>query len=143
MTAQPGTVVFTPEASLRLRTAWLSGVSAVRIAVMLDTHERLVRIEARRLGLQSRKPGQCRNKPRRLTGPKAPWATDLALQRLRAKWGAGDTTQTIGDALGVTKNSIVNMRRTLGLPARPSPIIRAKPRLAEGRRLRAAEHGDS
>lgn len=47
--------VITPEASLLLRAAWLSGVSAVRIAVMLDTPELLVRMEARRLGLPRRK----------------------------------------------------------------------------------------
>jgi hypothetical protein len=52
---QPETDVITPEASLQLRTAWLSGVSAVRIAVMLDAPERLVWMEARRLGLPSRK----------------------------------------------------------------------------------------
>ena len=47
--------VVTLEASLQLRTAWLSGVSAVRIGAMLDTTERSVRMEARRLGLPSRR----------------------------------------------------------------------------------------
>lgn len=45
----------TPDVSLQLRTAWLAGVSAQRIAVMLDTSERLVRAEARRLGLSRRR----------------------------------------------------------------------------------------
>jgi hypothetical protein len=50
--------VITPDASLRLRAAWLAGDSAVRIAVMLDTREGVVRIEARRLGLPRRSRGR-------------------------------------------------------------------------------------
>jgi hypothetical protein len=43
------------EASLLIRTAWLSGASALRIASMLDTAELLVRAELRRLGLPPRR----------------------------------------------------------------------------------------
>ena len=57
------------------------------------------------------------------TGPKAEWATERVLRRLRDMWAAGDSTQAIGDALGVSKNAIINMRRTLGLPGRANPII--------------------
>ena len=57
------------------------------------------------------------------TGLKAEWATERAMRRLRDMWAAGDSTQAIGDALGVSKNAIINMRRTLGLPGRANPII--------------------
>ena len=61
------TGVETPEASQQLRVAWLSGVSAVRIAVMLGSSEPFVRSEARRLGL----PPQRKWVPRSAVCPNA------------------------------------------------------------------------
>lgn len=54
--------------------------------------------------------------------PRAAWATDRAVRRLTAMWIAGDVTKVISEELGVTKNMVINMARTLQLEARPSPI---------------------
>jgi hypothetical protein len=125
----------TPDGSLRLREAWLCGDSTVRIAVILDTSEQLVRIEARRLGLpprqkRKRPAGELTSRPKQVI---AAWATDEALQRLRAMWTAGDSAKVIGHALGVTNNSILGMRHRLDLPPRPSPIIRPEGSTAKQR----------
>jgi GcrA cell cycle regulator len=56
-------------------------------------------------------------------------------------WAAGDSTRAIGDALGVSKNAIINMRRTLGLPGRPNPTVRPEGGVAAPRPPRPARAG--
>jgi hypothetical protein len=53
-----GAVLMKGQASEQLRTLWLAGVSAVRIAVELDIREPEVRAEAHRLGLLPRRNGK-------------------------------------------------------------------------------------
>lgn len=56
-----------------------------------------------------------------MTGSAA-WATPRALRELERLWAAGVSTAEIGQALGVSKNSIVGKAHRLGLPERPTPI---------------------
>jgi hypothetical protein len=51
-----GTKGLKPGASQKIRTLWFAGVSAVRIAVLLDIPEHTILAEARRLDLPCRSP---------------------------------------------------------------------------------------
>ena len=55
------------------------------------------------------------------TGPAWP---DATIARLRALWANGVSTSQIGLDLGFSKNAVHGKVHRLGLPARPSPIIR-------------------
>lgn len=54
--------------------------------------------------------------------PRAEWATDIAIIRLRQWWSEGKTTAEIGRRLNASKNAIVGKAHRLDLPERPSPI---------------------
>ena len=51
---------------------------------------------------------------------------DKLKERIRVLWNTGMSVIKIGEALGVSKNSVVGHAHRMGLPARPSPIIRAE-----------------
>ena len=53
--------------------------------------------------------------------------TDERIDELKQLWGEGLSAQEIGRKLGVTKNAVIGKAHRLGLPARPSPIKRARP----------------
>lgn len=52
-----------------------------------------------------------------------PW-TCAQLDTLRAEWADGTSAAEIGRLLGRSKNAVVGKAHRLGLPGRPSPIIR-------------------
>ena len=52
-----------------------------------------------------------------------PW-TPAEVTELMRLWATGLSTYKIADAMGRSKNSVVGKAHRLGLPARPSPIIR-------------------
>jgi GcrA cell cycle regulator len=53
--------------------------------------------------------------------------TDATIASLEKLWAEGVPPLKIGEALGMTKNAIVGKAYRLGLPARPSPIVRNGP----------------
>lgn len=53
-----------------------------------------------------------------------PTWTETKIARLRELSMEGVSTSEIGRRLGVSKNAVVGKRHRLGLPARPSPIMR-------------------
>lgn len=63
------------------------------------------------------------------------WTEDV-IARLRALWTEGMSTNAIGRSLGVSKNAIVGKAHRMGLPARPSPIVRDGRVRPPSRRLR-------
>ena len=86
----------------------------------------------------------------RSTNSEFEW-TDNMISELRQLWSEGHSTAEIGRRMGITKNAVVGKAHRLDLSARPSPIRtggaprppRAPrrhpvPRLAEGRRVKAA-----
>lgn len=54
----------------------------------------------------------------------SPWAVTGAIEKLTTWWGEGLSTAEIGRRLGISKNSVISKARRIGLPGRPSPIIR-------------------
>ncbi len=44
------------------------------------------------------------------------WQSDGRIDRLRAAWNDGKTTQAIADELGITTNAVVGQAYRLGLP---------------------------
>lgn len=50
--------------------------------------------------------------------------TPERIAELERLWATGATTAEIGRLLNVTKNAVVGKTHRLGLPGRPSPIIR-------------------
>lgn len=57
-----------------------------------------------------------------MTG-KSDW-TEKMESRLRELWAEGHSTAEIARRMGTTKNSVVGKAHRLGLPSRPSPIIK-------------------
>lgn len=51
------------------------------------------------------------------------WSPETT-QRLCVLWATPDSTRTIGQRLGCSKNAVIGKARRLGLPERGSPIIR-------------------
>jgi GcrA cell cycle regulator len=51
------------------------------------------------------------------------WTAE-AIATLTAAWHSGTVTRQIGAQLGCTHNAVVGMVHRLGLPGRPSPIVR-------------------
>lgn len=51
---------------------------------------------------------------------------DERLERLEKLWAEGLSISQIGEALGVSRNSIAGKAHRMGLPKRPSPISRPK-----------------
>ena len=51
------------------------------------------------------------------------WTPEL-ISRLRELWAGGESVSAIGRMLGCSKNAVVGKAHRLGLPARPSPIVR-------------------
>ena len=51
---------------------------------------------------------------------------DERLESLKKLWSEGLSISQIGEALGVSRNSIAGKAHRLGLPKRPSPISRPK-----------------
>lgn len=57
--------------------------------------------------------------------PQKAWnESDLA--RLKQLWEAGLSTSAIGKEMGISKNAVVGKAHRIGLPGKPSPIIRGK-----------------
>jgi GcrA cell cycle regulator len=54
--------------------------------------------------------------------------TAAVTERLEALWHEGLTAGEIARRLGTTRNSVIGKARRLGLPARPSPIVRTSPK---------------
>ena len=52
--------------------------------------------------------------------------TDDRLEGLKKLWSEGLSISQIGEALGVSRNSIAGKAHRMGLPKRPSPISRSK-----------------
>ena len=52
--------------------------------------------------------------------------TDDRLEGLKKLWSQGLSISQIGEALGVSRNSIAGKAHRMGLPKRPSPISRSK-----------------
>ncbi len=65
--------------------------------------------------------------------------TEEKIRRLKDMWDAGDSASAIGRELGVTKNSVIGKSRRLGLPARPSPIVKAKTPKSSSRKAGSRE----
>ena len=57
--------------------------------------------------------------------------TDERLNELRKLWAEGLSISQIGEALGVSRNSIAGKAHRMGLPKRPSPISKSKAEKAE------------
>jgi GcrA cell cycle regulator len=62
-------------------------------------------------------------------------ADDLTLKRM---WEDGETSSSIGRAIGKSKNSVISRAHRLLLPARPSPIKAARPLPARPSPIKAA-----
>jgi GcrA cell cycle regulator len=102
----------------RIRDLWFGGMSdaAIGAAVGLSAAEVL----ARRHELDMFDHGETR--PGAAADADRPWpARD---EELRARWAGGDSASVIAAAMGLTKNAVVGRAHRMGLPARPSPIIR-------------------
>ena len=56
--------------------------------------------------------------------PNDSW-TPKKIDRLRARWLAGDSASVIGTVIGMSKNAVIGKARRVGLKARPSPIQQA------------------
>jgi len=56
--------------------------------------------------------------------PNDSW-TPKKIDRLRARWLAGDSASVIGTVVGMSKNAVIGKARRVGLKARPSPIQQA------------------
>ena len=56
--------------------------------------------------------------------------TEERLEKLRKLWAEGLSITQIGDALGVSRNAIAGKAHRMGLPKRPSPIAKSKPKAA-------------
>ena len=52
--------------------------------------------------------------------------TDERLEELKKLWAKGLSISQIGEALGVSRNSIAGKAHRMGLPKRPSPISKPK-----------------
>ena len=52
--------------------------------------------------------------------------TDERLEELKKLWAQGLSISQIGEALGVSRNAIAGKAHRMGLPKRPSPIIKPK-----------------
>ena len=52
--------------------------------------------------------------------------TDERLEELKKLWATGLSISQIGEALGVSRNAIAGKAHRMGLPKRPSPIIKPK-----------------
>lgn len=52
--------------------------------------------------------------------------TDERLEKLKILWEEGLSISQIGEALGVSRNSIAGKAHRMGLPKRPSPIAKTK-----------------
>ena len=52
--------------------------------------------------------------------------TPERIETLCAMWNRGESALHIGKRLGVSKNAVVGKAHRLGLPGRPSPILREK-----------------
>lgn len=60
---------------------------------------------------------------RRVKPPKFDWSEEN-IERLRQLWAEGHSTSAIGRMMGCSKNVVVGKAHRLGLPSRPSPIVR-------------------
>ena len=65
-------------------------------------------------------------KMRKLMTEKPNVWTDDRLEGLKKLWSEGLSISQIGEALGVSRNSIAGKAHRMGLPKRPSPISRSK-----------------
>lgn len=52
-----------------------------------------------------------------------PWTAEQ-LDTIRAEWAAGTSAAEIGRLIGRSKGSVTGKAHRMGLPARPSPIVR-------------------
>ena len=65
-------------------------------------------------------------KMRKLMTEKPNVWTDDRLEGLKKLWSQGLSISQIGEALGVSRNSIAGKAHRMGLPKRPSPISRSR-----------------
>jgi GcrA cell cycle regulator len=54
--------------------------------------------------------------------------TAATIERLEAWWNEGLSAAEIARRLHTTRNAVIGKARRLGLPARPSPIVRTSPK---------------
>jgi GcrA cell cycle regulator len=66
-----------------------------------------------------------------VSAPRAAWASEAGLAKLRVYWNADVPTAEIGRRLGASKSAIVGKAQRLGLPRKPSPIRRNGAGLSE------------
>ncbi|MBY0310166.1 GcrA family cell cycle regulator [Patescibacteria group bacterium] len=62
------------------------------------------------------------------------WTTDEVV-RLRTLWAEGHSTAEIGRRIGYSKSAVTSKAKRIDLPARPSPIIRDKPKALSTKRI--------